>query len=57
VIAYTHNSPRRLPLSEEARTTILVRMPASRGQGLGYFAFWFSVSISTRAVGPDEAGF
>ena len=30
-------------------------MPAPRGQG--YFAFWFSVSISTRAVGPDEAGF
>src|SRR5215471_15149857 len=31
-------------------------MPAPRGQGPGYFAFWFSVSISTQAAGPDEEG-
>jgi hypothetical protein len=34
-----------------------IAVPAPRGQEPGYFAFWFSVSISTRAVGPDEAGF
>jgi hypothetical protein len=30
---------------------------ASSVQGRGYFASWFNVLISTRAVGPDEAGF
>ena len=29
----------------------------ARPEVRGYFAFWFRVSTSTLAVGPDEAGF